>query len=283
MGAAQNEGPHMAPTPGQAPRASVSRAYAKSRFGQLHYRIGGPQGSRSPLLLLHPSPLSGYVFENLMAEMARDRLVIAPDTPGFGMSDPPSSPPEIADYAAIMLDFIAELGLGIVDVMGYHTGSLTALEMSRQSPDVVRKIAMISATMFTPKETEAFREEYKPSTIDELPPEMAKNWPWFKNEFWRMEKSQNRQFNLFLDGQRNPDWAPWGHRAAFNYDIATALKTSNHQILILNPEDDLWTYTPRAAPLLKNGKVLDLPGWTHGFLDAETAKVGKILRDFLDA
>ena len=65
-------------------------------------------------------------------------------------------------------------------------------------------------------------------------------------------------------------------------EIATALQESAHPILVLNPEDDLWPYTPRVAPLLKNGRVHDLTGWTHGFLDAETAKVGIILRNFLD-
>ena len=97
-----------------------------------------------------------------------------------------------------------------------------------------------------------------------------------------MEKSDHRNLNLFLDGLRNPDWSAWGHNAAFNYDIATALQESAHPILVLNPEDDLWPYTPRVAPLLKNGRVHDLTGWTHGFLDAETAKVGIILRNFLD-
>jgi pimeloyl-ACP methyl ester carboxylesterase len=272
----------MAPTAGQTSRAPITRAYARSRYGQLHYRIAGAHGSRGPLLLLHPSPLSGYVYENLMADMGRDRLVVAPDTPGFGMSDPPPHPPEIADYAAVMLDFIAELGLGVVDVMGYHTGSLTAVEMSRQRPEVVRRIVMISATFFTPEETEAFRRQYAPKPVDERPAAMAQRWPWFKNEFWRMEKSEHRQFNIFLEGQRNPDWSAWGHRAAFNYNIAAALQESAHPILILNPEDDLWTYTPRAAPILKNGRVQDLPGWTHGFLDAETTRVSELLRDFLD-
>lgn len=272
----------MAPSAGQASRAVVSRAYSKSRHGQLHYRVAGSHGSQGPLLLLHPSPLSGYVYENLMADMARDRLVVAPDTPGYGMSDPPSSPPEIADYAAIMLDLVTDLGFGMVDVMGYHTGSLTAVEMSRQSPNVVRKIVMISATCFTPEETQAFRDEYVHKPIDERPKAMAQRWPTFKNEFWRMEKSAHRQFNIFLDGQRNPDWSHWGHDAAFNYNIEAALRDSNHPILILNPEDDLWQYTPRAAKLLKNGRVHDLQGWTHGFLDAETVKVAGLLRGFLD-
>jgi pimeloyl-ACP methyl ester carboxylesterase len=272
----------MAPTAGQASPATITRGYAKSRHGQIHYRIAGSHGSRGPLLMLHPSPLTGDVFEHLMADMARDRLVVAPDTPGFGMSDPPNAPPEIQDYAAIMRDFIAELGLGMVDVMGYHTGSLTAVEMSRQSSDVIRKIVMISATLFTRAETENFRTKYVPKTADERPAEAASRWKWFRDEFWKMEQSNHRKLNLFLDGLRNPDWSAWGHNAAFNYDIATALRESSHPILVLNPEDDLWPYTPRVAPLLKNGRVHDLPGWTHGFLDAETAKVGALLRNFLD-
>ena len=152
---------------GGTEQAAIRRGYAEGRFGQIHYRVAGSHGVRSPLLMLHPSPLSGYVFENLMSEMGRDRYVIAPDTPGFGMSDPPAQPPEIADYAATMLEFVAGLGLGIVDVLGYHTGSLTSVEMAQQAPNVVRKIVMISATTFTPEETEKFRAQYKPKTVDE--------------------------------------------------------------------------------------------------------------------
>lgn len=270
------------PTTGQASPATVTRAYVKGRYGQIHYRVAGAHGSRSPLLLLHPSPLSGMVFDTLMADIGRDRFVIAPDTPGFGMSDPPPGPREIGDFAEVMHDFIAEIGLGMIDVMGYHTGSLTAVEMARQHPDVVRKVVMISATIFSPEETEAFRRQYVPKPIDERPAAMAERWPSFKNEFWRLAPSTHHQFNIFLEGQRNPDWSSWGHRAAFNYNLAQSLQQLNHPILILNPEDDLWAYTPRATPLLKNGRVHDLPGLGHGFLDTETAKVSAILRNFLD-
>src|SRR4051812_14225521 len=65
----------------------VQRDYALGPYGQIHYRRSGPAGARSPLLLLHPCPSSSYVFEDFMIEMGRDRSVIAPDLPGFGMSD----------------------------------------------------------------------------------------------------------------------------------------------------------------------------------------------------
>jgi pimeloyl-ACP methyl ester carboxylesterase len=272
----------MAPTMGGTEPAEIKRGYAEGRFGQIHYRVAGSHGARSPLLLLHPSPLSGYVYENLMREMGRDRYVVAPDTPGFGMSDPPPAPPEIGDYAAAMLEFVAGLGLGIVDVMGYHTGSLTAVEMAQQAHAVVRKIVMISATAFTPAETEQFKRQYAPKPIDERVAGISAGWRGFRDNFWRMEPSDHRALNIYLEGRRNPDWSPWGHRAAFNYDISAALKKTTHPVLILNPEDDLWAYTPRARPLLRNGTVKDLPGWTHGFLDAETAAVGRMLREFLD-
>lgn len=272
----------MAPTSGQASPAAVTRNYVKGRYGQVHYRVAGAHGSRSPLLMMHPSPLSGYVFEPLMSDLGRDRFVVAPDTPGFGMSDPPSVPPEIQDYASAMLDFVAEVGLGMVDVLGYHTGALTAAEMSRQNPAVVRKIVMISAPIFTPQEIEAFRRQYAPKSADERAVAVAARWPVFKSESWRMGSDDHRKFNILLDAQRNPNWSAWGHRAAFNYDLAGTLQNTAHPILVLNPEDDLWAYTPRAAPLLKNGRVHDLPGWTHGFLDSETAAVGGLLRGFLD-
>jgi pimeloyl-ACP methyl ester carboxylesterase len=214
--------------------------------------------------------------------MGRDRFVVAPDTPGFGTSDPPPAPPEIADYAAAMLDFIAGLGLGVIDVMGYHTGSLTAVEMAQQAPNVVRKIVMISATTFTPEELAQFKSQYTPKPIAERVAGISPGWKAFRESFWRMEPSDHRALNIYLEGRRNPNWSPWGHRAAFNYDLSAALKRTTHPVLVLNPEDDLWQYTPRAAPLLKNGRVHDLPGWTHGFLDAKTAEVARLVRQFFD-
>lgn len=77
----------------------------------------------TPLILFHMSPYSGVIYENLMADLGRDRVVIAVDTPGFGNSDAPLVPPTIQQYAAAMGDLLDGLKLRGVDVMGYHTGS----------------------------------------------------------------------------------------------------------------------------------------------------------------
>lgn len=123
----------------------VHRAYAWGRDGQIHYRRSGPLGARSPLLALHAAQSSGAPFEAFMSEMGRERSVIAPDLPGAGMSDPLRNGADAAAQAGAMLDLVAELGLGMVDVIGVRDGGTIAVEMARQRPEVVRKIILVAA------------------------------------------------------------------------------------------------------------------------------------------
>ena len=66
----------------------VRRDYAEARFGQVHYRIAEPKlPTQTPLMCFHLSPSSGRIYGRLLADMGRDRIALAPDTPGFGDSD----------------------------------------------------------------------------------------------------------------------------------------------------------------------------------------------------
>jgi pimeloyl-ACP methyl ester carboxylesterase len=132
----------------------VRRAYLDGRFGQVHYRIAQPaaDAGRLPLLCFHMSPHSGRVYQNFIAAMGVGRLAVAPDTPGFGESDAPASPPGIEDYAAAMGDLIDALGFRQVDLIGYHTGSETAVALALARPSQVRRVVMISAPIFTDQE-----------------------------------------------------------------------------------------------------------------------------------
>ena len=170
----------MSPSKGAS---QVRRAYAEGPHGQIHYRRSGPEGTRSPLLLLHSSPGSGYLFEAFLAEMGRDRTVIAPDFPGFGMSDAPSEAPGIDGYARAMLELETALGLGVFDVMGYHAGGVVAVEMARQQPNVVRKIVMISAPVFTDQERIDLNTRFSVRPPDERAKAMEKSWADFQNRF----------------------------------------------------------------------------------------------------
>lgn len=123
----------------------VHRAYAWGRDGQIHYRRSGPAGARSPLLLIHGAQKASEAFEPFMSDMGRERSVIAPDLPGTGMSDPLKGRADAPALADAMLEIVAELGLGMVDVLAVADGGEVAVEMARQQPDVVRKLVLVSA------------------------------------------------------------------------------------------------------------------------------------------
>ncbi len=260
----------------------VRRAYANGSFGQIHYRRSGPEGTRSPLLLLHSLPGASYLFESFMAEMGNDRTVIAPDFPGFGMSDAPAMAPGITGYAAALRELETELGLGVFDIMGYHAGSAVGAELARQQPEALRKLIMVGAPIFTAKEREEFNERFSVFGPDERAKHFEKNWQMFKANFWKMEKDAERSWYIYVDNQKNPSGLAWGLRAAISYDLESTMKEITQPLLVLNPADDLASYTPRAAGIMKNGSLKDLPEWTHGMFDAKTTELSTLVRAFLD-
>ena len=134
---------------------NVTRGYAKGRFGQIHYRVSSPQKSEIiPLVMLHQSPSSGRPFESILSHMGADRLVYAVDTPGFGDSDPPLSPPSIADYAGAIIDFLDFFNLSKVNLFGDHTGAKIALEVTRQSPTRICKLIFNSCPVYSNEQME---------------------------------------------------------------------------------------------------------------------------------
>ena len=44
-----------------------------------------------------------------------------------------------------MIELVADLGLGVVDVLGVGIGGEVAVEMVRQRPEVIRKLVLIAA------------------------------------------------------------------------------------------------------------------------------------------
>ncbi len=268
----------------------VRRGYADGRFGQIHYRIARPEQDtgKRPLLCFHMSPYSSIIYERFLGEMGRDRIAIAMDTPGFGNSDPSSHQPAIADYAGVACDLISALDLGAVDVMGYHTGSKvaveTAIKTSSENPDLVHRVVMVSAPLYTAEELAKAKALYGPATLKEDGSHIQ-GW-WQSAVRWSMDGRTLEDIGrVFWARVLNPAISWWGHAAAFAYDSAAAIPRVTQPILVLNPEDDLWERTPRAKDLLAHpvSRIYDLPGWSHGFLDLKTAETASIVRDFLDA
>ena len=228
------------------------------------------------------SPASSRVYDRLLRLVGTDRIAVAPDTPGFGESDPPPEAREISDFAATNFDLLNQLEISEpVDVLGYHTGTLTAAEMALQQPDAIRRLVLISTPLFTPEELAALKVAYQSTPIDEAGTHLVERWRQLRDWGDRAQSLENTMEH-FAEHLRGGARADWGVRAAFNYRLQDTLPRLDHSILVLNPDDDLTSQTLRSTEYLRNGRLQALPGWSHGMLDAHTEEIAELLRGFLD-
>ncbi len=265
-------------------RVPVRRAYADGVDGQIHYRFAGRRGSReTPLICLHPSPMSGAVFDVWLGEMGRDRFAAAPDAPGYGGSDMPRSAPGIADYADAMIAFMDSMKLRKADLMGYYTGSMIAADLAVRYPDRVRKVVMVSAPIFN----EAIRTRYEP-TLTKENPDFIYALTTLANNLRRAPlgefpdlPSTDRYADIMVESLRQYRTSNWGYRAAFAYDLTTTLPRMAQPLLVVNLDDFLKELTRLAAPYLRNGRIHEFPGWNSGSLDTRASEIASVVRCFL--
>lgn len=104
----------------------------------VHYRTAG---SGAPLLLFHQSPKTSSEMIPLIKSLSDQYQVIAPDTPGYGLSDPlPAKRPTITDLADGVVSFMTALGIQSAYLYGIHTGAKVALGVSARHPGRVKAV-----------------------------------------------------------------------------------------------------------------------------------------------
>jgi pimeloyl-ACP methyl ester carboxylesterase len=264
----------------------VKRHFVDGRYGQVHVRQARPDTPiQRPLVCLHMSPKSGWLFGRFMQQMAEDRIVIAPDYPGFGESDsPPADPPvRIEDYATAMWDVVDALDLSEVDLTGYHTGAMVAPEMARQRPEQVHRIVAIGAPVITDDELAAFHATYETIPLDAAGTRFLRMWQAVQQHAGP-GMTLELMAESFAENLRAGEAYECGHRAAFEYAprYPETLKALPHRIAVINPDDDLSVQSLRAPPYLNNGAIIPHPEWGHGFLDTDTGRAVAEYRRLLD-
>lgn len=143
----------------------IQKNYANLSLGQSHYRRAG---SGPKLVLLHPSPLSSIFMEPIITCLRAHVDAIAPDTPGYGNSDPLPAPVlqadnSLAPYVAWLDEFVDHLGLEPFVLYGSATGAQVAIEFAKAYPHKVRHLILENAAHFESSEVQGFQREYFPS------------------------------------------------------------------------------------------------------------------------
>ncbi|WP_304273348.1 alpha/beta fold hydrolase [Caulobacter segnis] len=121
-------------------------------------------GEGPVVLAVHGSPQSSRAVAGVAEVLAgRGLCVIAPDTPGAGLSTPLSmGAPETGDFARALLAFADALGLGRFGVYGFHTGACTACALATLAPERVAAAALEGLPVWTEQERADFLANYLP-------------------------------------------------------------------------------------------------------------------------
>jgi len=252
-------------------RSMDRREYCEGPFGQVHFRACG---EGRPLVLCHQSPSSHRQFDAAYERLAaRGILAVGVDTPGFGQSDVPGSPPTIEDYADSLIAVLDHLGLASVDILGQHTGSMIAMEATLRHPRRFRRLVLNSPTPFT---AEARRE-----WIDTL---VARQRAWAPKpdgshlkEMWERRIRVTPGWTALAALHRNVIdmlvagatlW--YGHHASLVYDQRARMAEIRHPTLILTNTGDAQFELCRSARALRpDFAYRELPGGTHDIVDEQ--------------
>ena len=265
--------------------ALVRRHYIDGRWGQVHLRAAGSVKSpKPPLVCLHQSPLSGRMYEPFLAEMGRDRLVVAPDTPGYGHSDPPPGKLSIAEYAEVHGHTIDTFCPGTIDVLGTHTGARMAVEVALQRPQQVKHLILVGAAVYTEEE---LAKQKQWTGVWLAPTEgsdgshlltMWNTWARFRAAGVTDAMIERYVADSLYDRSR----ARWAPDAVFAHDMGARLRLVGQPVLVFNARDDIYEATNRAAACLKRGRVVDMSPAGLALLEVKTGEIVVIVRQFLD-
>jgi pimeloyl-ACP methyl ester carboxylesterase len=274
----------------------VDRAFVRLQEGLVHYRHAGDRASNTlPLYMVHAGPGSSAGIAPLIAELSRDRFVVAPDTLGNGDSAAPSvRNPDLIYYADSVLRVMDALKLDKVDYFGTHTGAHIGVELLLTRPDRFRRVIFDGIGIFPDDLKKDMLENYAPEVA---PDEFGRHFVWA----WNFVRDQSLHFPYFkrepaykLNNPVPPAEALHrsvtevlkalttyhnGYRAVFRHDTKGRLaQVKNVPLLFMASEPDpLHEYLDAAAALV--------PGSEKALITRAEGLAGRVkkMRDFYNA
>lgn len=123
-------------------RVTIEDRFASVNDVRLHYLTAG---KGQPVILLHGYAQNSHMWRPLIGELAKSRLVIAPDLRGFGQSSKPASGYDKKTMAQDVHDLAISLGLKRASIVGHDIGLMVAYAYAAQYPAEVDRVVLMDA------------------------------------------------------------------------------------------------------------------------------------------
>lgn len=271
--------------------ATIRHAYVDGAEGQIHVRMATPARPagrrRAPVVLFHETPASSAEYEALIRELGADRVVIAVDTPGYGMSTAPDRPLSIAAYVDRIAPALQTLGvggsrLGKAVVFGFHTGAVLAAEMAISRPGLVRALVVAGFPCRTPAErAERLAALPRDATVaDHRSKVLALYDLAVMADVPDVPVDHRVQLfaEMMLAGRRH--W--FGYDAVWRWSCEERLPLIRQPALFLAPHEMLHAQTVAASRLVPGARLVDMPEATEWVLERNVPAIAAEIRRFVD-
>ena len=269
---------------------------------KIFYREAGPKDA-PVVLLLHGFPTSSRMFQGLMPRLADRYHLIAPDYPGFGLSDAPAEDKfayTFGHITQVMDDFTQALGLRHYSLYMCDYGGDVGLKLAIAHPERVQGLIVQNANISEEGESQlwvirrafwADRAAYEgkiQANLSSLDADRGRHVGTsphperFNPDAWNDEYAflsrpgeEQKQLDLFYDYRHNqeafPAWQDW---------------LKQHQpptLVVWGKYDTSFTVTGALTyeKLLPNAEV-HLLNAGHFALDEATPEIAELMRGFLD-
>ena len=281
----------------------IAHRYLDLEGVRVFYREAGPVNA--PVLLLpHGYPCSSFQYRRLMPALEDGWRIVAPDFPGFGLSDTP--PPgefgyDFDGYAAFLDRFVKRLGLDRFALYLHDYGSQIGLRLAILDPARIRGLIIQNGDIYedalgpkyetirnywadpSPKNRsvleesvseDGFRHEFvgeiPEEQVERIPPELWKlHWPLMNTPLRR-----DVAVRLMEGLKQNLQWFP---------RYQAYLREHQPPTLILWGPHDGYMPEPAARAYLRDlpEAGLHLLGGGHWLLETHFEEACPLIREFL--
>jgi len=114
-------------------------------------------GSGPVLLLIHGMAGNFENWRDVIAPLARQHTVIAPDLPGHGASEPGSGDYSLGALAASLRDLLLLLGHDRATLVGHSLGGGIAMQFAYQFPEMTERLVLVSSGGLGPEVSPVLR------------------------------------------------------------------------------------------------------------------------------
>jgi pimeloyl-ACP methyl ester carboxylesterase len=259
----------------------VHRAFLDTVDGQIHYVTAG---SGPPVLLLHQTPRSWDEYRDVIPLLARERLVIAMDTIGYGDSYKPARTCEIEDYARGAIALLDGLGVGSTAVIGHHTGSVIAMELAASYAERVERLVLSASPFVDAVERE--RRRTGGHRVDHVEPKpdgthLAELWQG-RQRFYPRERP-DLLTRFVADALRAGEKIVEGHGACSRYRMEERIGRVRCPTLVTCGTEDPFAF-PKAeliARHIPSSRLVPILGGTVAVVDEMPEAFARVVLDFL--